>query len=446
MFSYFKDLFYIDQISILMLGLLAFVGTCIGAFAHRYMKGDSRYLSFFSYLVLLLLSIGVMVSADHMMLLFCSWCISNFILAKLMVHKASWRAAKNSGMLALKNFLLGAVCVGSGLFFLYTGTGEVSIKAAIHTNLKNNFTDFALFFLLLGAMAQSAIWPFHRWLISSLNSPTPVSAIMHAGLINGGGFLLARFAPLYLQTPNMLTLIFVIGMATALIGTLWKLMQHDVKRMLACSTMGQMGFMLAQCGLGLFPAAIAHLLTHGLFKAFLFLGSDGAVFEKRQDLSCSRKGSVFICALFCGLVGSCCFAFTSGKSWFAGDTTLVLMVIALLTTSQAALTILAMKIRHRISVALSVSSIMGLIYGLSVYSLSKILEPAGLMQPMPINYFHIGGITLLVASWLSIVFLNKKRVPKFLEVWTQRGYVAALNASQPHPSTITTHRNQYKYL
>jgi len=132
-------------------------------------------------------------------------------------------------------------------------------------------------------MTQSAIWPFHTWLISSLNSPTPVSAIMHAGLINGGGFLLTRFAGLFVQSTGMLQVIFFLGLLTALIGTLWKLMQHDIKRMLACSTMGQMGFMIAQCGLGLFPAAIAHLCWHGLFKAYLFLSSGSAAHEKEWN-------------------------------------------------------------------------------------------------------------------------------------------------------------------
>ena len=107
---------------------------------------------------------------------------------------------------------------------------------------------------------------------------------MHAGLINGGGFLLARFAPMLAIQPPILNLIFIAGITTALLGTLWKLMQSDVKRMLACSTMGQMGFMIAQCGLGLFPAAVAHLSWHGLFKAYLFLSTGSAAKEKRLDL------------------------------------------------------------------------------------------------------------------------------------------------------------------
>ena len=166
---------------------------------------------------------------------------------------------------------------------------------------------------------------------------------MHAGLVNGGGFLLARFAPLYVEHSILLTAIFVIGLATALLGTLWKLMQSDVKRMLACSTMGQMGFMLAQCGLGLFPAAVAHLVWHGLFKAYLFLASGGAAQEKRLDLGYPPKPATFFLALLCGVAGSLGFALTSAQSWFAGDTTLVLMVVAFLAASQFALPILREK-------------------------------------------------------------------------------------------------------
>ncbi|MVM39148.1 proton-conducting membrane transporter [Spirosoma sp. HMF3257] len=356
-------LFHLDRLSIILMALVIFIGVCVGSFAYRYLKGDTQYRPFFFRLAVLIGSVIIMVSADHLLLLLIAWCLSNGLLVRLMIYKKNWKAAKAAGLLATKNFVWGAIWVASAFVLFYTATGETSIQALVHQPTLSSTTLLALGLLLMGAMTQSAIWPFHRWLLSSLNSPTPVSAIMHAGLINGGGFLLARFAPLYLQSPALLTVLVVLGFCTALLGTLWKLMQPDVKRMLACSTMGQMGFMVVQCGLGLFPAAVAHLVWHGLFKAYLFLSSGSAAQEKRVDLRYPPGPVAFSCALVCGSIGSFCFAISSGKAWMSGDTTLVLIGVAFLTASQFALPMLQSKPLQRLPLALIGTGLFGLVYG-----------------------------------------------------------------------------------
>jgi NAD(P)H-quinone oxidoreductase subunit 5 len=446
MLQYAKNFFCFDPLSMIMIFLVLFMGICVGSFAARYMKGDTQYRIFFFYLSLLIVAIGVMVTADHIFLFFGGWCLSNLLLVLLMIHKSNWKAAKNSGLLAAKNYIFGAVCIATALTLLTLATKETSIKALIHSYSGTYMVMPALILLLIGGMTQSAIIPFHRWLISSLNSPTPVSAIMHAGLVNGGGFLIVRFAPLYLEHPQLLNLMFVMGIVTALIGTFWKLMQNDVKRMLACSTMGQMGFMLAQCGLGLFPAAVAHLITHGLFKAYLFLATGSAAQEKRCDSDNPPKARVFSYSLVCGLLGSYSFSIASGKSWCAGDSTLVLMVIAFLTASQSAIPILSLRVSFRLPIAIAVTSAMSLVYGVSISLITKIMDPMQLTQPQNINGFHIVAIILLVTSWLTVLFIKNVKNIKFLRSWWIRWYVKTLNASQPHPKTITTHRNQYRYL
>lgn len=438
-------LVYPDRLSITMMALVAFIGLCVGSFAYRYLKGDTQYRQFFIRLVALIGSVMFMVSADHLLLLLVTWCLSNALLVRLMIYKTSWKAAKAAGLLATKNFVWGAICVASAFVLFYTETGETSIQAIIHQTTLSTNTLLALGLLLIGAMTQSAIWPFHRWLLSSLNSPTPVSAIMHAGLINGGGFLLVRFAPLYLQSPALLTFLVVIGFGTALLGTLWKLMQPDVKRMLACSTMGQMGFMFVQCGLGLFPAAVAHLVWHGLFKAYLFLSSGSAAKEKRVDQGYPPSPVAFICALLCGLTGSFSFAVSSGKTWAGGDTTLVLIVLAFLTASQFALPMLQSKPLRRLPLALIGTALFGIVYGGSVQLIAWFMAPMELMQPQPLNGVHMAGILGLTLAWLSRLFLRTPEKAASSPDWMLKGYVTALNASQPHPDTITTHRNQYQY-
>ena len=441
-----KSLFNFDPVAMLMLTLILFIGICVASFSCRYMKGDARYKIFFFHLSLLIISTAIMGCADHLLLFFGGWCVSNFLLIKLMIHKSSWKAARYSGLLAAKNYLLGAVCVGSALVILNFATDETSIQALIQHPFQSPMILPTLLLLLMGGMTQSAIWPFHRWLISSLNSPTPVSALMHAGLVNGGGFLLARFAPLYLEQPTILNVIFLIGITSAITGTLYKLLQNNIKQMLAFSTMGQMGFMIAQCGLGLFPAAIAHLTTHGMFKAYLFLASGSAAQEKRYKTPYPPKASLLISCLICGLFGSYCFAITSGKLWLSQDTTLILTVIVFLTASQSAFSILSVKTKFRVPIAFIVTSLLCLAYGSIMSLMIKIMEPALLMKPQPLNFLHIAAIILLIISWLSLPFFPNILKITPLQSWIRRGYVAALNKSQPHPKTVTSCRNHYKYL
>lgn len=434
-----------DSLAIIMIALVTFIGLCVGSFAYRYLKGDTRYRPFFIKLTLLVISVSVMVSVDNLLMLLCAWSLSNLLLVNLMVHKRSWQAAQAAGRIAAKNFSLSTCLMGAAFLIFYLATGDTGVNAIIHKNAQNQPMLIALSLLLIAALIQSAIWPFHRWLISSLNSPTPVSALMHAGLVNGGGFLLVRFAPLYLQHPHLLNVIFFLGLSTALLGTLWKLMQSDVKRMLACSTVGQMGFMLAQCGLGLFPAAVAHLVWHGMFKAYLFLASGSAGEEKRFDLGYPPRQLTFIYSLLCGVCGSLAFGYISNKSWLTGDTTLVLNVVTFIAASQFALPILRFKTLQKLPVALISTVIAGLLYGASVQSVIWLMGPMGIMQPQPLNVLHIIGIVTLILAWISVLFLRDQTKSLAPPSWMLSAYVRALNASQPHPSTVTPHRNRYHY-
>jgi NAD(P)H-quinone oxidoreductase subunit 5 len=210
--------------------------------------------------------------------------------------------------------------------------------------------------------------------------------------------------------------------------------------------MAQMGFMFAQIGLGLFPAAVAHLVWHGLFKAYLFLGCGGAAQEKRFDLRYPPKLLGFMCALMCGAAGSFGFAFASGKSWVAGDTTLVLMLVSFLSASQFALSILSRKTLKNLIPALIFTSLFGLLYGVSVQLITWVMEPMQLMQPQPLNGFHMLGMFALILTWLATLFSSLYKKISKPPAWMLKGYVTALNASQPVPSSVTSHRNQYNYI
>lgn len=443
--SFLKYCFKLDQLAIVMILLVSYIGACVASFASSYMNGDTKYRFFFTHLALLVGSIGIMVCADNLWLFMIASSFSNFILVRLMIYKSSWKAAYASGKIAAKNYFSSAICMCLAFVIFYLSTKSSSIYFINQQSVNSSFMVVALVLILIAAMMQSAIWPFHRWLLSSLNSPKPVSAIMHAGLINGGGFFLVRFALLYLQCPNLLTVIFIIGIGTSLLGTFWKLMQSDVKRMLACSTMGQMGFMFAQCGLGLFTSAIAHLVWHSLFKAYLFLSSSNAAQEKRFDHFKQPKLLVFICSIICGIAGLFGFSYASGKNLFVGDTTLVLLVVAFISASQFALAMLYLETLKRFPIAIVLTTVFGLVYGKSIYVITSMFDSAELIKPQALNQFHIAGIVVLILAWLLFLFMRNQA--KLLEGrrWMLLVYVKALNASQPYPETITAHRNHYKY-
>src|SRR6185437_10999297 len=137
--------------------------------------------------------------------------------------------------------------------------------------------------LLIGAMSKSAQFPFHIWLPRYLYAPTPVTALLHAGIINAGGFLINRLAPLFGMSSTTLHIALVIGTLTAILGATMMLVQNDIKNMLGFSTIGQMGYMVMECGLGAFSLAVFHLIAHGLFKATVFLYSGNVIHKARKE-------------------------------------------------------------------------------------------------------------------------------------------------------------------
>ena len=441
--SAISRLFYVDNLSIVMGLLILFVAFCVGSFSWRYLKGDSAQKRFYAYLSLLSISTLVLVCTDQLPVFITAWGASNLLLARLMVHKFSWTAAREAGKLTLRNSAISFASLSIAGFLLYAETKTTSLRAILSYNQPIPSTLTAISLIFVAAMAQSAQWPFHRWLTSSLNSPTPVSAMMHAGLVNGGGFLLARFAPLYIQQPDFFQIVFAIGFVTAFLGTLWKLMQSDVKRMLACSTMGQMGFMVMQCGLGLFPAAIAHLVWHGLFKAYLFLASGAAAQEKRIDLGYPPSLPVFLTAAICGILGAYAFSVAGQINLAQLDTRLFLVGMSFIASTQLALPILEERAVKKIHIALMAVGIVGTLYGWSVHAFERLIP--GIAAAQPLNILHLAAFLILVLAWLAVLFARNRPIGGRHPKWLLALYVSMLNASQPHPLTVTAHRNDYQY-
>lgn len=494
--------FITNEISWMMATLILFVSAIVHQFSLRYMAGDRNYRRYFLFLSLITISTLLMVAADNIFFLISFWSLSNLVLVLLMVHKFQWAAAKNSGILAIKTFALGLFffIAGAGLLAYESGTLSLRLITENSENLSASIRRAGLFFVILAAFTQSGGWPFHGWLISSLNSPTPVSAFMHAGLINGGGLLLARFAPLFFNESLLLDVLFILAVITLILGGIWKLLQSDIKRMLACSTMTQMGFMMMQCGLGLFSAALAHLCWHGLFKAFLFLKSGSSIADYRRPNE-KKVGTVptFFLSSLCGIIGASGFMFGGGLWLTHIDTTFVLIFFSWMASTQLAYTLLQKKQSpFFILVAALFCLAAGMIYGLTVHLIEVAVAPMQLSQPQHLNSIHLTAIAFVACIWIGLnlkpfipkepqklVFLPtrkllridnrqsnnmrqycstydrsiagaltrwKYQLLRFFEcinqersVWWRRIYVKMLNASQPDPKTITSNRNRYKF-
>jgi NAD(P)H-quinone oxidoreductase subunit 5 len=439
--------FIANEISWLMATLILFVSAIVHHFSLRYMAGDRNYSRYYVFLSLITVSILLMVASDNIVNLISFWSLSNLILVLLMMHKCEWAAAKNSGLLTFKTFFLGLVFLSAGTGLLALESGSMSLHVILQNSesLSPPIRMISLFFIILAAFTQSGCWPFHRWLISSLNSPTPVSAFMHAGLVNGGGLLVARFAPIFFHENLLLNMLFILAAITLILGGIWKLFQTDIKRMLACSTMTQMGFMMMQCGLGLFPAALAHLFWHGLFKSFLFLRSGSTIAENPQKNE-ERVSTVpvFFLSSLCGVIGALGFILGSGLLFTAVNTTAVLIFFSWMASTQVAHSLLQKKKSLFFMLTASVFCFTtGIIYGLTVYLIEVAVAPLQIWQPQLLNFIHIIFITLIFWIWIG---LNLKPFSNHEgSLWWRRFYVKMLNASQPNPKTITSSRSEYKF-
>lgn len=439
--------FRADSLSWVMAGLIVFVVANVAAYSRRYMAGDRNFGQQRRDVLLLGASVLVMVFSDHLLVLLASWTISNLLLVRLMIHKSQWNAARIAGHLALKTFSLGFLLLAGGFWLLADSVGSASVHGITSaTDSPSPMVFLGLLLVALAAMTQSAAWPFHRWLMSSLNSPTPVSALMHAGVVNGGGFLIVRFAPLYSTQPILLHGLFVAGLITAVVGTFWKLLQPNVKRMLACSTMGQMGFMLMQCGMGLFAPAVSHLCWHGLFKAYLFLSTASVVQEKRRAVSASPITPMRLLIIIClaGVMGSVGFTLASGIRFNLTDTGCFLSGLAFMAAAQLARGLLERPLTGFSVIATPFVGLgAGVLYGINIRLVETALSAMPHTLPQKLDALYVAGLAVIFLVWIAMN-LNLAVKLHSIKAWKQL-YIAGLNGSQPHPQTVTATRTAYKY-
>ncbi|MEL7211450.1 MAG: proton-conducting transporter membrane subunit [Pseudomonadota bacterium] len=270
----------LDVVSVTLLTLVSFVGWVVVRFSATYMDGEARQGAFTGWLCMTLGTVLLLVQSGNLGGLVIAWIATSFFLHKLLLfypdRPGAQRAAKKKSITARLGdvALLGAAV----LLVAHFGTGDIAtILAEARTGEASFAPITAAALLAIAALLKSAQFPTHGWLTEVMEAPTPVSATLHAGVINAGGFLLIRFADVMLMAPGVMALLVMVGGFTALFGGLVMLTQSAVKTSLAWSTVAQMGFMILQCGLALFPLALLHIVAHSLYKAHAFMASGSAV-------------------------------------------------------------------------------------------------------------------------------------------------------------------------
>jgi len=269
----------LDAISATMIVLISFLGAIVLRFSHGYLAGDAQETRFFSWMSVTLGSVLVLVLSSHLLLLLAAWVATSLCLHRLLLHYPNRAGAVFS---ARKKFVvsrLGDTCLFAAAMVLYAHHQTFDLEQIFAGVGAGNTAGLGLAGLLLAgcAMLKSAQFPFHSWLPDTMETPTPVSAFMHAGIINAGGFLIVRLSPILSAAPLASLTLAVVGAVTAAFGAMVMLAQPSVKRALAYSTIAQMGFMILQCGLGAYGLALLHIVAHSLYKAHAFLTAGSTI-------------------------------------------------------------------------------------------------------------------------------------------------------------------------
>ena len=281
-----------SALSMVTATLVQLLGTVIGGFSSRYLQGERGQPRYIAALASVLAAVHLLVLADHWLVLIGAWAFVGVALQYLLCFYADrpfalLAAHKKRIADRLADVLL---IIAAALAWLEVGSGSLSaLREHVLQHGISPALQVSAVALVLAVILRTALLPVHGWLIQVMEAPTPVSALLHAGVVNAGGYLLIRFVDVMLLSPLTLAMLVMIGALTAIFGSLVMLTQSAVKTSLAWSTVAQMGFMILQCGLTLFPVALLHIIAHSLYKAHAFLSSGSAV---EATLAVRRPGPV----------------------------------------------------------------------------------------------------------------------------------------------------------
>jgi NAD(P)H-quinone oxidoreductase subunit 5 len=277
---------YLDPLAGVVFLLVSILLLVVMRFSQEYLAGDPQQGKYYKWLSLTGAAVLMLIISGNLLQFTLCWMSVSIFLHQLLVF---YRQRPGALLAARKKFIvsrLGDLCLIGALVLVFKDFGTWDFRSifgqieAAHVLPGTGNNVWTALLLVLGALLKSAQFPFHSWLPDTMETPTPVSALMHAGIINAGGFLIMRFSPLIADVPLANQVLIVVGSFTALFGAFVMLTQASIKRGLAFSTVSQMGFMMLECGLGAYGMALLHLIAHSCYKAHAFLRSGSAVNNK----------------------------------------------------------------------------------------------------------------------------------------------------------------------
>ena len=316
--------FYVDGLTVVMMSVITGVGFLIHLYSVEFMWKDASFSRYFAYMNLFVGAMLLLVMADNLLLLYLGWegvGVCSYLLVGF------WYQDDNNGKAARKAFVVtrvGDAAMALGLFLLFAELGTLDIQALLlAANIKWQVGDaiptIATALLLGGAGGKSAQLPLHTWLPDAMAGPTPVSALIHAAtMVTAGVYLIARTYGLFLLAPDTLQAVALVGLFTLLLAAFTALVQQDIKRILAYSTISQIGYMFLALGVTAFSSAIFHLMTHAFFKALLFLAAGAVIHCLHHEHNIFKMGGLrkkLPVVFWSFLIGSAALAalpFTSG--------------------------------------------------------------------------------------------------------------------------------------
>jgi NAD(P)H-quinone oxidoreductase subunit 5 len=297
----------LDALSAIMVILISFLGLVVTRYSVNYLDGDVRQARFSRWLCATVCSALLLVLSGNLVQFSFFWLTTSLCLHQLLTfypdRRSGMRAAKQKFFISRCSeiCLFGAILLTWKVFGSFEFS-EIFAKAAEHKGTME--LHLLCGFLALAALMRSAQFPFHTWLPDTMDTPTPVSALMHAGIINAGGFLMVRMSPVMVMSSPTLNILALTGAFTAIFAGVVMMTQTSIKRSLAWSTISQMGFMMLQCGLGAFALAVLHIVAHSLYKAHAFLSSGSIVSRSRSGWVPTGRPATRIAVLVFSLAAS----------------------------------------------------------------------------------------------------------------------------------------------
>jgi NAD(P)H-quinone oxidoreductase subunit 5 len=427
----------LDGLSLVIFLLIAFLAAVVTRYSVNYLAGDERQGRFAQGLALTAAASMMFVISSNLLQMGLAWFVTSMGLHKLLSFYRNRSEAVYAARLKFVFSRVADVSMLAGCWCVYQvfASLDLAVILAAASEAEGGLSglgNLGVAALAFAAILKTAQFPFHTWLPESLEAPTPVSALMHAGVVNAGGFLLVRLAPLMLLSPMTLKTVALVGAVSALIGSLVLMTQTSIKKSLAWSTVAQMGFMMLQCGLGAFSLAVLHIVAHSLYKAYAFLSSGSVVQAAKSAwvptgrLSAHPLRLAVVCLVAAGI--------TAGLGWWAGvlqqpqPGTLVLVTIFVMALSMLLWNLWSARINALTALlGLGLAMMTGLLW-FGMHFLAELFVGDGVPAvPAIHSTVELGILTLIALLFVAVVIFQLMMPVLASRSWVWRLQVHAEN-------------------